>query len=120
VWLYYVAVAELGEEFLVGFSSLGPTHWSIRNEPSRKMGFIPMLAVASAFQGKPRDSGEDRFSHRILKDVMAKARQRGYQELCLLVNDENTPAKRLYTRFGFTAVTKKDRRGNVRMHTALS
>ena len=114
VWLYFLVVPELGKEYLVGFSSLGPA------KASPEMGYIPMLAVASAFQGKPEDSEGGRFSHRIMKHVLATARERGFRDVCLLVHDDNVRAKRLYTRFGFAVATKKDKKGNVRMDKSLA
>jgi hypothetical protein len=57
VWLYFLFVETLGEEFLVGFASLGITNWSISELQASKRvpGLIPMLAVATSFQGKSAD-----------------------------------------------------------------
>jgi ribosomal protein S18 acetylase RimI-like enzyme len=116
VWLYYVDAVD--EEYLVGFSSLGITRWKIPAPPDgeeRDVGLIPMLAVALAFQGKPRGDDVKRYSRQILDHVIAQARERGYRELCLSVSATNLRAIKLYQRAGFKILGPKDGRNNYRM-----
>lgn len=116
VWLYLLSVPALEEQpYLVGFGSLGTTRWVIDppDGPKREAGFIPMLAVASAFQRKP--AREKRYSEIILEDLIDKARGRNYRELCLFVHKDNGRAIRLYERYSFRPLGGPDGRGNLRM-----
>ena len=119
VWLYFTS----GGKELVGFSSLGITRWPIPppDGAKREVGFLPMLAVASQFQGKSCGRGRRRrrYSDLILGDTISKARQRGLGELCLFVHEENMRARRLYARHGFEAIGETDDRGLIRMHKLL-
>jgi ribosomal protein S18 acetylase RimI-like enzyme len=115
VWLYFVDVGE--EEFLVGFAALGITRWKIPAPPNgeeRDVGIIPMLAIASAFQGKPKDDAK-RYSRQILEHVVGQACERAYRELCLTVNADNIRAVKLYQSSGFQILGPKDGHGNLRM-----
>lgn len=117
VWLYFLDVVAIEERHLVGFGSLGVTRWAIDppDGPRRDVGFIPMLAVASQFQGKPTIKGQRRYSHFIVEDLIGKARERGFRELCLFAHKENGRAIRLYGAYGFQPVGVPDVRGNLRM-----
>jgi ribosomal protein S18 acetylase RimI-like enzyme len=115
VWLYYIDT--VGEEFLVGFSSLGTVEWQIpnRDEPKRKVGFLPMLAVSLRFQGKPDCENATHYIDEIMEHVLQQARERRYHELCLYVHEDNGKARRLYERHGFSVLGPRDDRGILRM-----
>ena len=122
VWLYFLFVETLGEEFLVGFASLGITNWSISELQASKRvpGLIPMLAVATSFQGKSADTKGTRYSHLIMQDVISKACEYGLSDLCLSVHPKNRRAIRLYEQFGFRQIEGADAHGNLRMHKSLA
>lgn len=111
VWLYYA------RQDLVGFSSLGTTRWRIPppDGPRREAGFLPMLAVATQFQGKACGRQKLRYSDAILSDTIKRARERGFRELCLFVHADNARALRLYQRHEFQAIGDADERGLLRM-----
>jgi ribosomal protein S18 acetylase RimI-like enzyme len=115
VWLYFIDA--VGEEFLVGFSSLGVTRWRIPppDGPTREVGFIPMLGVALSFQGKPNGATGERYSDQIMQHVIEQARERGYCEVCLSVHADNVRARRFYDRYGFETLGLKNGRGNLKM-----
>jgi ribosomal protein S18 acetylase RimI-like enzyme len=119
VWLYLLHAAlddQLEEEYVVGFSALGTTTWAIPpGGGKREVGMIPMLAVASSFQGKPSGQGTKRYSQQILEHVIAEARKSGFRELCLKVNAENDRAVKLYERIGFKVLGSRDGRGHFSM-----
>lgn len=97
VWLYML------EDCVVGFASLGTTMWEIPPPPDVKQEilYIPMMAVASAFQGKP--DTRPRYAEQILGHVIEEARDRDNGLLGLLVSSGNRRAMRLYERVGFKA-----------------
>src|SRR5262245_42150133 len=105
VWLY---VNEADE--VVGFGSLGAAmqRWPRSKDPPLLVSSIPMLGVARQFWGQPPGPSEDRYSTRILADLIAEARQ--YQDerpiLILFVHIENVRAVRYYERAGFTELHK--------------
>lgn len=72
VWLYYTE----GDE-LVGFGSLGTTRrrWPPPQGTHENLLILPMLGIDFRFRGKPQDS-ESRFSNQIMRDLIAKARER--------------------------------------------
>jgi ribosomal protein S18 acetylase RimI-like enzyme len=115
VWLHLLDPPPAAKEQLVGFSSLGLTRWCIPppDGPKREIGLIPMLAIASAYQGKR--IGEIRYSDAIIQHVVDKARQRTYRELCLFVDADNKKAISLYNRFGFAVIGATDNRNLLRM-----
>lgn len=117
LWLYFLNVAMLEEQYLVGFGSLGVTRWAIDppDGPKRDVGFLPMVAVASSFQGKPTTQGERRYSQLIMEDLIAKARERNFRELCLYVHKDNIRAIRLYNSFRFRQIGGPDAKCNLRM-----
>ncbi len=121
VWLYFACVDEHTEEILVGFSALGLTKWSIpgASDPKRTVGFLPMLAVAAAFQEKLAPEGK-KYSHFIMEDVMSMACKSNMSELCLYVHPGNIRAINLYKRFGFRQILDEDCHGNLRMHKRIS
>ena len=100
VWLHFIEAH--GEKYLVGFSSLGITRWSIPppDGEMREVGYIPMLAIAEPVQGKAIDDGTRRYSDAIFDHLIAGARAAGYRELCLFVHAENARALALYKRLG--------------------
>lgn len=104
VWLYALPSGEV-----VGYGSLGVTRWAL-DPDSRKRSeiyILPMLALRSAFQGKPERAGSLKFSHQILGDLVAKAARAESPALPgvgLFVDTRNQPAISLYERFGFRAV----------------
>lgn len=121
VWLYFALANAIDEKHLVGFSSLGVIRWPIPppDGPKRDVGFIPMLAVASAFQGKPNGADGKHYSHFIMEDVIRKARARKYRELCLFAHEDNVRAIKLYEEFGFEVIQSSDGKGNVKMMAFL-
>lgn len=119
VFLYFAGAVD--QEHLIGFSSLGTTRWRIPppDGPKRQTGFLPMLAIASAFQGKSVESSGQRYSHAIMEHVVAEARQFGFRELCLFVHKDNDRAIRLYTRYGFQPLDPNAPKGQVQMLKVL-
>jgi ribosomal protein S18 acetylase RimI-like enzyme len=117
VWLHFLETPGTAEQHLVGFSSLGVTRWSIPppDGPKRTVGFIPMLAIASAFQGKRIGETAVRYSDAMVQHVVDKARERAYRELCLFVDANNAKATSLYTRCGFVVLGGRDHRNLLRM-----
>jgi ribosomal protein S18 acetylase RimI-like enzyme len=94
---------EPAEEYIVGFSSLGTTTWKVPppDGDRRTLGYIPMLALASGFQGKQCSSGR-RYSDLIMEHLLTASQQQGFREVGLLVDPDNQKALCLYRRFGFT------------------
>ncbi|MFC1759547.1 GNAT family N-acetyltransferase [Planctomycetota bacterium] len=94
VWLHKL------DDCLVGFSSLGKNRWNVPppEGPLQHIGYVPMVAVNAAFQGK--SDGNRKYSHIIIDHIIAEARQ-SYSKLGLLVNPENVTAMKLYETFGF-------------------
>jgi len=115
VWLYFIDAAD--EEYLVGFSSLGTTKWRIPppDGPRREAGFIPMLAVALRFQGKPDGDPGKRYVDDMIEHVVQESRKRGHRELCLFVHENNARAISVYSRHGFQTLGERDDRGLLRM-----
>src|SRR3990172_3201822 len=71
IWAYFGS-----SDALVGFGSLGTTKWSMPPPDGEKieLAFIPMLAIALEFQGKPVGCRcRDRFSGQLLSDLISKA-----------------------------------------------
>jgi ribosomal protein S18 acetylase RimI-like enzyme len=105
VWLY---VDEGGE--LVGFGSLGITmqRWPRSKDPQLVATSIPMLGVDRRFWGQPPGPAEDRYSTRILADLIEEARKHQDERpiLILFVHIENVRAIRYYERAGFTELHK--------------
>jgi ribosomal protein S18 acetylase RimI-like enzyme len=117
VWLHFLDAPGAPRQHLVGFSSLGVTRWPIPppDGPKREIGIIPMLAIASAFQGKRLGETAVRYSDAIIQHVVDKARGRMYRELCLFVDASNGKAISLYNRFGFAVIGARDNRNLLRM-----
>lgn len=117
VWLYVMPDPYADEKHLVGFSSLGVTQWAgpLPGGEKRELGHIPMLAVASAFQGKPDHDDARRYSRQIMEHVIAQAIERRFHELCLKVHCNNERAIGLYRRFGFQPLGPRDGKGNIGM-----
>jgi len=120
VWLYFLdaAATSLQEKILVGFSSLGVVNWRDPHPdgPRRRFGYIPMIAVASIFQG-----GQQQYSRKIMDDLIAKARQRNHRDLCLLAHRDNLRAIRFYQKFAFERIGgAADERGNFKMRKRLA
>ena len=93
------------------------TQWKIPppDGAKREAGFIPMLAVALRFQGKPNGAVGQRYIDEIMGHVMRQARKLEYRELCLYVHEDNTRAIRLYRRYGFQVLGTRNDKGNLRM-----
>src|SRR3989442_152452 len=72
VWLYITAAGEL-----VGFGSLGEARqrWPGQKDPKIEASIIPMLGVARRFWGQPPGPAEERYSSRILGDLIVEARK---------------------------------------------
>jgi ribosomal protein S18 acetylase RimI-like enzyme len=105
VWLY----VNEGNE-IVGFGSLGTTmqRWPRSKDPQIVVSSIPMLGVDRTFWGQPPGPVEDRYSTRILADLIAEARKHQDERpiLILFVHIENPRAIRYYERAGFTELHK--------------
>lgn len=81
VFLYYAPNGDL-----VGFGSLGPSEWGPRDGPKIPLIVIPALAIQSSQQGKPDGDEKDKFSHQIMRDLIARARLLGRPILGLFVH----------------------------------
>jgi len=109
VWIY-----TLDEETIVGFGSLGPNEWSLRERGQVKKKLpvmvIPSLGLAREFHGQPTEATDkfDRYSSQILDDLIVKAKTdpRGVRWLGLYVHPENRPAISLYQRHDFEFLEK--------------
>jgi ribosomal protein S18 acetylase RimI-like enzyme len=117
VWLHFIDVPPLNESFLVGFSSLGLTKMPVPypDGSRRHVQYIPMLAVASAFQGKAIDDSGRKYSVAIMEHVLAAAGVLQPRDLCLLVHADNLRAISLYSQFGFEVIGEPDGRKMLRM-----
>jgi ribosomal protein S18 acetylase RimI-like enzyme len=122
VWLHFIDVPSLNESHLVGFSSLGVTKMAVPypDGSRRHVQYIPMLAIASAFQGKTIDDGGRRYSEAILEHVIAAASLLEPKDLCLQVHADNLRAISLYSRFDFHVIGEPDGRNMLRMLKRLS
>ncbi len=105
VWLYATPNGDL-----VGFGSLGKTsqRWPRSKDPPISVSVIPMVGVDRRFWGQPPGPSEDRYSSRILDDLIteAKAHQTERPILILFVNINNPRAIRFYERAGFIELHK--------------
>jgi ribosomal protein S18 acetylase RimI-like enzyme len=105
VWLY---VTEDGD--LVGFGSLAATtqRWPGAKSPPVPATVIPMLGVDGKFWGQPPGPLEDRYSARLLDDLIEEARAQRHERpiLVLYVHVENLRGIRFYERAGFTELHK--------------
>ena len=100
-------------------SGLISYHWFDNgNGTGGSVGMIPMMAVAKAFHGKNCSDGKN-YSVTIMEDVLTKAREHKYHEVCLTVHHENSKAIRLYERHGFQKLSGPDGRGNLQMMMLL-
>ena len=97
VWLHFLADVSSGRRELVGFSSLGPTRMSIPYPDGlrKHIQYVPMMAVASAFQGKRMPDGP-KYSSAILQFIIDKARDRHPEDPGLQVHVDNASAIELY------------------------
>jgi ribosomal protein S18 acetylase RimI-like enzyme len=115
VFLYY------DETKLVGFGSLGFTSWRIPppKGPPQEMAYIPMVAMDKQFHGGPKGvPREERYSHQIIRDLIARAKARPENvALALHVNPKNGAAIALYSHFNFQRLDEF--KGMVRMILAL-
>jgi len=111
VWLF-----ETQDEEIVGFGSLGPWNWRwpLPNGPKNSVLLIPMLGIATQYQGKPPDP-EWRFSNQILDHIIAEAKQLATasaqrpRQLLLMVHRDNLRAMKVYERFGFQLIPGAER-----------
>jgi ribosomal protein S18 acetylase RimI-like enzyme len=113
VFLYY----DYNE--LVGYGSLGFTTWR-KPAPEIPMAYIPMVAMDKRFHGQPAGiQGAEKYSHQIMKDLIARAKLRPEQflSLALHVHPNNKPAIALYDHFNFKRLDEF--RGLVRMILAM-
>lgn len=105
IWLYIDANGEL-----VGFGSLGEAlqRWPRAKDPQIRASVIPMLGVDQRFWGQPPGPPEDRYSARILDDLVAEARIHRAERpvLILFVAIENLRGVRFYERAGFVELHK--------------
>lgn len=115
VWLY-----ENRAGSVVGFSSLGVSTWPYPglDDVTIRIGIVPNVAVASAFQGHPQGEGETKYACQIMDHIVAEAERSRYTHLGLFVHKKNERARRFYDKLGF--VELPSRRGKyVRMIIAL-
>jgi ribosomal protein S18 acetylase RimI-like enzyme len=105
IWLY---ITEEGE--LVGFGSLAATmqRWPATKSPPIPATVIPVLGVDSKFWGQPPGPPEDRYSARLLDDLIEEARAQRQERpiLVLYVHLANVRGIRFYERAGFTELHK--------------
>ena len=101
VWLYRTAEGEL-----VGYGSLGTTKWRMRRDaPRQPVSIIPAFAVQSRFQGEPKQFPPDeRYSYRIMADLISKAASQGPMIIGLFVDKRNARAMAFYNRIGFQSL----------------
>jgi hypothetical protein len=114
VWLYRTAANEL-----VGYGSLGQTAWRWNNPkkgPWVPIHVIPFLGVQTPFKKQPPGPKDQRYSHRILDDLIYKAvthlDKRRLLGLC--VDPKNEPAIAFYKCFNFAEYTL-NKHGYLRM-----
>jgi GNAT superfamily N-acetyltransferase len=105
VWLYVTSHGDV-----VGFGSLGAAEqrWPRAKDPTVPVSIIPMLGLDRRFWGQPAGPAEERYSSRILEDLIAEARTRLDERpiLILFVHLKNRRAFRLYERAGFADLHK--------------
>jgi ribosomal protein S18 acetylase RimI-like enzyme len=105
VWLYLS-----GDGELVGFGSLAQAtqRWPGAKDPPIAASVIPMLGVDARFWGQPPGPPEDRYSTRILDDLIAAAQTHEDERpiLVLYVHVDNPRAIRYYERAGFAELHK--------------
>jgi ribosomal protein S18 acetylase RimI-like enzyme len=105
VWLY---VTDDGE--LVGFGSLAAAvqRWPRSKDPQVPASVIPMLGVDRKFWGQPPGAPEERFSARLLVDLIAEAQTHRAERpiLVLYVSIENARGIKYYERAGFAELHK--------------
>jgi hypothetical protein len=114
VWLYRTAANEL-----VGYGSLGQTAWRWDNPkkgPWIPIYVIPFLGVQTPFKKQPPGPKDQRYSHRILDDLIYKAVTHSdkHRLLGLCVHPENESAIAFYKRFNFAEYTL-NKQGYLRM-----
>lgn len=86
----------------------------------RHVQYIPMLAVASAFQGKSIDDSGRKYSAAIMEHILAAAGMLQPKDVCLQVHADNLRAITLYSQFGFQSIGEPDERKMLRMLKCLS
>ena len=99
VWLY-----KTDDGQVVGYGSLGKSiwRWPPPNGPREVVCIIPYFGLQSRYQGEPKDGPKhERFSARIMGDLIAKARLQGVRLLGLFVHKENHRAIGFYRGVGF-------------------
>jgi ribosomal protein S18 acetylase RimI-like enzyme len=99
VFLYY---NERGQ--LVGYGSIGTTEWSWPPPDGDKqlVSIIPSVAIATGFQGEPKDGPkEEMYCRQIMDHLVKHALENGTEYLALMVHEENDKAIKLYTKYGF-------------------
>jgi len=104
VFLYYD-----GSNQLVGFGSIGTTHWSWPPPNGRRteLAIIPALAVQKRFWGHPKGRSvapSDKYSRQILSDLIGRAKLLPVTALALFVHKDNTHAIALYREIEFERV----------------
>jgi len=106
VWLYLNQTGDC-----VGYSSLGVAQWSYPTKKSPRMPVlvIPAVAIRTEFKGEPKGdwatdpSVDGRYSSQIMRHLLDSASQwpGPMPAVGLFVDPRNTPAIKLYERFGF-------------------
>lgn len=117
VFLYFVPeqspVVDSGlyEDDLCGFGSLGLTTRTIRGERI-PFSCIPHLGLDYRYHGRPHGVPfEDRYSSRLLGDLISRAQDLPPEELLLFVDVNNVRARKLYDAFGFEPLGKANTQG---------
>jgi ribosomal protein S18 acetylase RimI-like enzyme len=105
VWLYLTPEGEP-----VGFGSLAAAsqRWPRAKDPQIAASLIPMLGVDRKYWGQPPGSPEDRYSARILDDLIAEASIHRQERpiLILYVHVDNARGIRFYECAGFAELHK--------------
>ena len=109
VWIYRLKITKE----IVGYASLGVSKWN-----KKPIQLIPAFAVATAFQGQPKDvDSRERFSSRIFRDVLREAYRLSEGEnpraklIGLFVHSNNQRGRIFYERHRFVAAPNEVNNG---------
>lgn len=114
VWLYETTIGEL-----VGYGSLGVTHWRHPNpkkSPKIAMHIIPFFGVRTEFRGRPPGERKTHYSSLIFNDLLARALDwpDKHRWLVLCVDAANVRAINFY-RDEFNFAEFGEHKGKMRM-----
>jgi hypothetical protein len=111
VYFYYTDARDF-----MGYGTLSYADWHHprAEDPTTRVASIPALALASQFHGGCEVDGR-RFSDLIIGDLVARARgETTYNDLVLLVHEQNKRGRRVYERNQFALMDSSlNKRGHV-------